>query len=302
MPRTTKTVTIEGRQYPLFASKYAKNLSVISVSDNMGGKLKNVIGISTSCTDNPFCMARHNNMPIKHDGEIECRCICEDCFACAQLGYKKGLRDNGILNSEILTSVIIPWDLLPEFFPTMTWIDENGNFHEEQTTLRFECFGELKNHIQAINYIHIAMKNYYCKCALWTKNNAFLYKAVDYVGFKPNNITFVRSSVYTNTFENKDCFKKVKRGRFDTDSKAWISDGVCFFWDYNFTVYSPEWLCHYRNNKTKADCIKDDFINCGGRSCRNCMRCYTSNCYLHSEMIIDHFGRRNTYYVNELLK
>lgn len=115
-------------------------------------------------------------------------------------------------------------------------ISETGYF-------RFEAFGDLVNEIQVANYFRMANANPHMKCALWTKNPWIIASAIKAYGLKkPANLTIIGSSYYTNTpmdFSGYDFIDKV------------------------FTVY---------DKKTATE--KGIDINCGGRSCADCGRCY----------------------------
>lgn len=111
---------------------------------------------------------------------------------------------------------------------------------------RFESFGDLINEYHAINYFRICKKNPATHFALWTKNPFLIQKAIDdYKVEKPKNLIIVLSSPFLN--------KKV-------DASRWT------FIDKTFTVYDNETIK-----------IKDLKINCGGRSCMSCLRCYKKN-------------------------
>ena len=124
---------------------------------------------------------------------------------------------------------------------------------------RFEAFGDLMNAVQVVNYFNIAATNPLVKCALWTKNPQFIDEAIKIYGVKkPDNLNIVYSSLFLNNAVQNIRVKYP-------------------FIDKIFTVYTADYL------KDNSD-IK---INCGGRSCANCLRCYEKN---------------ETVYINELLK
>lgn len=105
---------------------------------------------------------------------------------------------------------------------------------------RIESFGDIANTTQAINYLNMIYNNPFVHFGWWTKNCDILKKAIDKVG-KPDNVQIVRSSLYLN--------KPVKKG-------YWFVDKV-------FTVYTKDFI-----EKNNID------INCGGRKCIDCTRCY----------------------------
>ena len=131
-------------------------------------------------------------------------------------------------------------------------ISETGMF-------RFEAFGDLNNEIQVVNYFNIAKYNKHMRCALWTKNPWIIKNAIEkYNLVKPRNLKIIGSSYYLN----KPMIEFYKR--YD-------------FIDYIFTVYEPDFI---QENKV--------VINCGGRSCKDCKRCYN--------------GKHKSYEINEKLK
>lgn len=109
---------------------------------------------------------------------------------------------------------------------------------------RFESFGDLINEIQVVNYFNMASANRHMKCALWTKNPWIIASAIRKYGIKkPRNLTIVFSSYYLN--------EQMK-----------VSETYDFI-DKVFTVYDKKFA--------KKAGIE---INCGGRKCADCGRCY----------------------------
>lgn len=124
---------------------------------------------------------------------------------------------------------------------------------------RFEAFGDLMNAVQVVNYFNIAKANPLVNCAIWTKNPQFIEQAIkEYHAEKPENLIIVYSSMFLNT-----PIKNIK-SRYP-------------FIDKIFTVYTLE---HLKENPQTE-------INCGGRSCANCLKCYQKN---------------DIVFINELLK
>lgn len=120
---------------------------------------------------------------------------------------------------------------------------------------RFESFGDLDNENQFINYLNICRKNPRTKFAIWTKNPWIIQNVFDEGYKKPKNLNIVLSSLYIN---------KVDEFKYD-----WV--------DRVFTVYDKKYI-----EENDVD------INCGGRKCLECLKCYKkSNKY---------------YYINEQLK
>ena len=111
---------------------------------------------------------------------------------------------------------------------------------------RYESFGDCTTPIQVTNYFHITEANPEIHFALWTKNPWIIAKAMKEYGMqKPDNLVIIGSSYLINK-PMTEFYRK-----YD-------------FIDYIFTVYDKEYIDEHHVD-----------INCGGRSCRNCRRCYT---------------------------
>ena len=113
--------------------------------------------------------------------------------------------------------------------------------------LRIESFGDTANWIQAANYFNIARQNPLLPVTAWTKNPGHYKEAIRRGYSKPDNFTLIYSSLELNTPE---------------DVKPEFENII----DKRFTVYTLEYL---DNNS-----LDHRFINCGGRSCKSCQRCY----------------------------
>lgn len=110
---------------------------------------------------------------------------------------------------------------------------------------RYESFGDSTATVQVANYFNIAEHNPEIKFALWTKNPWIINAAMEEYGIsKPKNLVIIGSSYYINQ-PMTEFYKK-----YD-------------FIDNIFTVYDKEYI-----NNHHVD------INCGGRSCRDCKKCY----------------------------
>lgn len=109
---------------------------------------------------------------------------------------------------------------------------------------RFEAFGDLNNSIQVINYFNICKKNPGVNFALWTKNPDFIADAIAQGHEKPENLNIILSSLFIN---------KERKHNYS-------------FIDKVFTVYDEKTIENENIN-----------INCGARSCINCLKCYTKN-------------------------
>lgn len=128
---------------------------------------------------------------------------------------------------------------------TTTLINKNDIPFINASFFRFEAFGDLHNEIQFINYMNIARYNPHCNFAIWTKNPEIMKKAFEMGYKKPKNLIIIGSSLMINI---KSDFSK-----YD-------------FIDKTFTVYD--------NNAIQENNIN---INCGARSCINCLKCYKKN-------------------------
>jgi len=144
-----------------------------------GGKMADVISVSTSPLENPYCQERAKNN----------NSICSHCYSIQFNEYRKDLRVKLARNTELFTTEIIPvneWPVFPAFIEIF----------------RLEAFGDLGNVIQAQNYINFAKANEsgtYNKCmfALWTKNIMLLKAAFKYTE-KPGNMIIIYSSPCVN--------------------------------------------------------------------------------------------------------
>lgn len=120
-------------------------------------------------------------------------------------------------------------------------VEDMPRLYSETGYFRFEAFGDLINEIQVLNYFRMAEANPHMKCALWTKNPWIIESAMKQYGLvKPANLVIIGSSYFVNV-------------PMDFSKYGFI--------DKVFTVY----------DKATAATIE---INCGGRSCADCGRCY----------------------------
>ena len=196
----------------------------ISFSWTMGGKMKDILSLSTCCLLNPLCRQRLE----KKIG------ICAECFAEAEMLAKQGLLENSCYNFIVLSTVDIPEEIIP-------FIDRKE--------FRLESFGDVATVIQCKNYIKFALYNKHCAVSVWTKNPWLYEIAFREMGITvcPENFTIILSSQYLNT--------EVK-----------IPARFTWFIRKTFTVYTAEYLLSHN--------LPAAFINCGGRRCKECQRCY----------------------------
>ena len=144
-----------------------------------GGKMSDVISVSTSPLENKYCQER---------AKIE-NSICSHCYSIQFNEYRSSLREKLAKNTELFTTEVIPvneWPVFPAFIEIF----------------RLEAFGDLGNVIQAQNYINFCKANNndlynHCKFALWTKN-IFLLTATFKYTEKPGNMIIIYSSPCVN--------------------------------------------------------------------------------------------------------
>lgn len=161
----------------------------------------------------------------------------------------------GVFENTALNAAILSKEILPLYVLP----------HLDTDILRIESFGDVINVIHAINYINIAYRNPETTVTAWTKNPDIWYKAFLKVG-KPKNLIFGISSDRKNTvIEIKPEYRP--------------------FVNFVFTVYELDYLL-------SLNIDPETFINCGGRSCRSCMKCYS----------LENFKGGNIVFVSELVK
>ena len=187
---------------------------------NHDGKMKGINSIGTSCANNPYCVKRREN------GDS----VCNHCYAVTYTKMRKSLQKHLEENADILTTRLLTGKEIPV---------TNAN------VFRFESFGDLYNTTHLANYVMIAERNPYTRCALWTKNTWILDELFNGNNIKkPDNLSIVVSSPLLN--------KQMDLNR----EKFWFVDHV-------FTVYDKNFI--KENNVV---------INCGARNCLECQLCY----------------------------
>ena len=113
---------------------------------------------------------------------------------------------------------------------------------------RLESFGDLNSAAQFENYLNIVWKNPAVNFAIWSKNPHIMAELFNIGYVKPENLQIVYSALKLNAPEILT---------------AAIMKRYTFI-DRVFIVYDKETI--------KKENIA---INCGGRSCINCLQCYT---------------------------
>lgn len=224
MAKTNQTITINGRTFTMRTSEFTTNLSPVHVSDKMTEKMNGIPSVSTSCHQNPYCLARmaKGDYTDKETGKTY-KCICKSCFADSTLDRYHGLEDATTDNYYLLNESILDDSLLPTF----------GNVR----FVRIESYGDLGSIVQAINYLNMIKKNPEITFAWWTKNPNFIDQAIKITGGKPENVIMIQSSCYVNLKTEK---------RF-----PWI--------DKVFTVYDKKFI---QENSLDINCGSRDCVTC----------------------------------------
>lgn len=162
--------------------------------------------------------------------------ICEKCYARNYASIRKQLAEKLESNYHFYTTVELTVDDVP---------------YINSSIFRFEAFGDLANVRQFANYCTIAEANPQTRFVLWTKNPHIIEKALNTVT-KPDNFYIIVSSMMLN----------VPRVELWNAEELQASKLLPFV-DAVFTVYDKDTI--------KAENID---INCGGRKCLECRRCY----------------------------
>lgn len=191
----------------------SKKINGLHFTTKHNGKMEGMASISTSVTTNERCK---KNAAIKGS-------ICEKCFAAKQMKVFPTMESPMIRNQEILTSSILPEEILPVV---------------NVLYFRFEAFGDLNNATQVINYFNICKKNPAVKFALWTKNPDYIAQAIKEGHTKPENLNIILSSLFIN---------KERKTKYD-------------FVDKIFTVYDKP---HIEEKKIEINCGARNCFTCG---------------------------------------
>lgn len=160
------------KETPLTICEF-KELLGVHITTNHTGKMEDMASLSTACICNERCLAR-----MRVAGSI-----CEGCFANRMFKmYNENFEDCFVDNFKILTSVVIPYELMPLL---------------NYSIFRYESFGDVANEIQAENYRRLAVMNPYVTFGWWTKNYDIVKKVFDKHG-KPSNVKLIVSSFMLN--------------------------------------------------------------------------------------------------------
>lgn len=230
----------KGKRFPLDNEEYYTLVSGVWIVQHLSGKTNSKLdggcSVSTDCHSCEFCRKRWElaQKEIEQKGSTDI--ICASCYAEVQQRIYAGLVNRNWMNGEILKNVLIP----QEAWDAWLSIPYSAFF-------RVESFGDTDSVTQARNYIRIAraiIKRYGIPVAVWSKNPKVWAKAFELEG-KPEGMLYVHSSLRIN-----------KRDAIPECIRPYV--------DHRFTVFSKEYLARHPEIR----------INCGGRSCRGCMRCY----------------------------
>ena len=115
---------------------------------------------------------------------------------------------------------------------------------------RIESFGDVATVTCAQNYLRIIKSHPWLNFGVWTKNTAIWNEAIHLEGGKPSNMKYVISSTCVDVPDELDA---------ETAELA----------DHRFTVYSND----------------GEHINCGGRKCATCRKCYGNGVFDIAEHI-----------------
>lgn len=121
---------------------------------------------------------------------------------------------------------------------------------------RFESFGDVANKNQALNYIEFCKAFPKVHFAAWTKNTGIWFFAFQQAG-KPQNLSYIVSS---NKVNNPETW------RIQSNTNI----------NHIFTVYDKKYI-----QKNAID------INCGGRSCMDCIRKHKACYFTDTETVIN---------------
>lgn len=165
-------------------------------------KLAGMLGINTSITNNPVCIARRE-WALENE---KWDCVCLYCYADGLVNRYDALENACLYNQHILNSHLLEEIELKAIVLMAEFV-------------RFEMFGDVSSVMQARNYIRIAKSHPFNRFGAWSKNHNFWRQAFEMEGGKPENMTYILSSV---------CMDKVDA------VPVWMEKYV----DYVFTVCS----------------------------------------------------------------
>lgn len=220
----------------------------LKVTRKHNGKMEGMQSLSTSCALNELCMKCS-----KHKDKV-----CSKCYSQAMHKRYTNLAKMLEVNHHILTERRLTKD-------------EIKALNINSLYFRFEAFGELNNVIQLANYIDICNSYPNTQFTLWTKHEKVLNDGFNTINNlkKPKNLRIGLSGFFLD----------------DETHTSPIIKAIRTYIDFYFNVYTLDYLKNKFNGDLKAI---DNFINCGGKKCLDCLKCYKPN--------------KKTMIINEMLK
>ena len=169
--------------------------------------------------------------------------VCSKCYARNGLGFEQAAALHYARNTELLSRSEIPDYYLPRFYTDVA---------------RFETHGDWVNLQSALNEIKIARFNPMTHFTVWTKRVDILRQLAEAGVQQPANFHVKVSSPLLN-----QCLPQTVKE--ELAKNGWhISYFTVLSLDALLEKYGKEYLQQHG----------DQVITCGGRDCRNCMRCY----------------------------
>ena len=169
--------------------------------------------------------------------------VCSMCYARSGLGFEIAAALRYERNTELLSQSEIPDYYLPRFYSDVA---------------RFETHGDWVNLTSALNEIKIAKFNPMTQFTVWTKRIDLLRELAGKGVKQPSNFHVKVSSPVMN-----QCLPQTLKK--ELADKGWkVSYFTVMSLDSLLSQYGLEFLQAHG----------EEVVTCGGRDCRNCMRCY----------------------------
>ena len=137
------------------------------ISTKFSGKMEGMQGLTTSCLDNPICLARMKDK----------NCVCSKCYAARYLNMRPLARKRYSENTQILMEPLGDKDI-----PVVN-----------ASIFRFESFGDLLSMKHLCNYITIARRNPNTTFTLFTKMKSVILDYLHLGELFPDNFLIVLS-------------------------------------------------------------------------------------------------------------
>lgn len=240
-----------------------------AICKNHTAKMEGFWSLSTAMTCNKHCQSRAAMDAVKI--ELANGETVEAMPICVKCYAAAMLKRYGALNAKLEHNAALL---------AVDYLNDDDIPFINAAFFRFEAFGDIINEIHVFNLFKIAECNPHCTFTLWTKNPFIIRHAIQDGAVKPDNLIVILSSLYVNI-------------NAAVDSKYTYIDS---FVDKVFTVY----------DKAHAANVN---INCGGRKCAECRRCYNKRnadamtvAVNAQEPISGEYIAKTIEIVNELLK